>query len=100
MWNGPRGGFEGAPKNKGKEEKQEDNGQIHATFINSKKDPVFAEAKLYFQDTFWGDFSHGDPPMSVNTFAGHEWNIKRSSDGALLKQIVIKADKKTQRYVV
>lgn len=38
--------------------------------------------------------------MSVNTFAGHEWNIKRSSDGALLKQIVIKADKKTQRYVV
>jgi hypothetical protein len=100
VWNGPRGGFEGAPKNQGKEEKEEDNGQIHATFINSKKDPVFAEAKLYFQDTFWGDFSHGDPPMSVNTFAGHEWNIKRNSDGALLKQIVIKADKKTQRYVV
>ena len=101
VWNGPRGGFPGSPKNKGKEEKVEDGpGQIQATFKNTGKDPAFAKAKIYFQDTEWGSFSHGDLPHNVNTFEGHEWNIKRIPDGKLLKQIIIPSGKKKLYYEV
>jgi len=99
VWNGPRGGFSGSPKNPGKEEKEDDHGQLHASFVNSGKDPLFKEAQLYFQETYWGELSHGDAPLGVNTFAGHEWNIRSKSDDKLLKQIVID-DQKLQRYVV
>jgi 2OG-Fe(II) oxygenase superfamily. len=102
VWNGPRGGFPGAPMNPGKERKEDDNNyeQIHVTFVNTGKDPLFKEAKLYFQDSFWGDFSHGDPPLSVNTYVGHQWNIGRISDNTLLKQIVIPSDKKSYKFEV
>ena len=33
-------------------------------------------AKLYFQDTFWGNLGFGDPPLNVNTYEGHQWNVK------------------------
>lgn len=103
VWNGPRGGFPGAPTNPGKEEKAKDNNtyeQIHVTFVNTGKDPIFKEAKLYFQDSFWGDFSRGDPPLSVNTYEGHQWNIRRISDNELLKQIVIPSGKNSYRFEV
>lgn len=100
VWNGPRGGFPGSPKNKGMEEEVDENtGKIHATFLNSGKDPKFSNAKLYYEDQYWGDFGHGDAPLSVNTFEGHKWNIK-GSDGKILKTIVIKNDRTKQRHVV
>jgi len=103
VWNGPRGGFIGSPKNKGREEKPDATqgyAQIKAVFRNTGKDPKFAQAKLYFQETYWGEFSHEDPPLNVNTFEGHEWNIKRISDGKLLKQIIIPGDRKKLHYEV
>lgn len=51
-------------------------------------------------ETFWGDFSHGDPPLSINTYDGHEWNIRRISDNKLLKRVVIKGGEKNQKFVV
>jgi len=90
-----------SPKNPGKEEKEDPNvGKIHATFVNSGKDPVFKDATIFFQDTKWADFSHGDPAVAVNTFEGHQWNIKRNSDGELLKQITIKKGKAKQTHEV
>jgi hypothetical protein len=100
VWNGPRGGFIGSPKNKGKEEVVDDQGQIHSSFINTGKDPLFKEAQLYFQETYWGEMSHGDPPLNVNTFAGHEWNIRRKSDDTFLKKIVITQEPREQRHEV
>ena len=101
MWNGPRGGFPGSPKNKGKEKVgAEVPGQIKAQFINTGKDPVFAKAQLYFEDTFWGEFSHGDPMLNINTFAGHKWNIKRIPDGKVLKTIVVQGGESTVRYLI
>ena len=34
------------------------------------------KAELYFQDQRWGSLGHGDTPLSVNTYRGHEWNVK------------------------
>ena len=100
VWNGPRGGFPGAPKNPGKEESHRDDGKINVVFTNSGEDPEFKEAKLYFQETYWGEFSHGDPPLPVNTFDGHEWNVRRISDNKLLRRIIIKGGKKKQNIFV
>jgi hypothetical protein len=75
-------------------------GQIKAQFINTGKDPVFAKAQLYFEETLWGEFSHGDPMLNINTFAGHKWNIKRIPDGKLLKTIVVQGGQKNVRYLV
>jgi len=101
VWNGPRGGFPGAPNNPGKERiSNNDHGKVEVIFQNTGEDPQFEEAKLYFQDTYWGEFSHGDPPLSVNTFDGHEWNVRRISDHKLLKRIVIKGNKRKQKIIV
>ena len=85
VWNGPRGGYPGAPVNQGAVDRnREKNGgsrapsapeQLYAIFTNTGKDPAFANAELFFQDTFWGKFGHGDPPLSVNTYEGHQWNV-------------------------
>ncbi len=83
VWNGPRFGYPGAPVNhevveakKGPDAKETSGPkQLLATFTNSGEDPFFSHADLYFQDTFWGKFGHGDPPLSVNTYEGHEWNV-------------------------
>ncbi|EJK65613.1 hypothetical protein THAOC_13503 [Thalassiosira oceanica] len=79
VWNAPRGGFPGSPKNQHVVEKNrsqgkvaENVGQKKASFINSKKDPAMKRAKLLFQDTFWGQLGWGDPPLNVNTFHGHQ----------------------------
>jgi hypothetical protein len=61
IWNGPRGGFPGAPMNpnfKGTEE-EANPGQLKGHFENTGKNPQFRNAKLYFQETVWGDFGPG-----------------------------------------
>lgn len=100
VWNGPRGGFPGSPINKnfkGTVEEQ-NQGQINGIFKNSGKDPVYRNAKMYFQETFWDNFNAG-ADVRVNTYEGHEWNIK-DKDGTLLKTWVVKKGPKTQKFGV
>mmetsp|Transcript_37871 Transcript_37871/g.55790 ORF Transcript_37871/g.55790 Transcript_37871/m.55790 type:complete len:631 (+) Transcript_37871:71-1963(+) len=103
VWNGPRGGYEGSPVNqdvvdrKRKNNKKADtnaHAQLHATFVNNKKDPRYAKAELYFQETFWGKFGHGDPILAVNTFEGHQWNVM--VDGEVVKQFIINKEPRQQ----
>lgn len=55
---------------------------------------------MYYIDTFWAPFSHGSPHVSVNTFDGHEWNVKRRSDKKLLKTWTIGEGKRKYKYKV
>jgi len=95
VWNAPRGGYPGSPvnedvvkKNRAKGAKEEDYpGKKHAMFTNRGDDSRFKNAKLHFQDTFWGDLGFGDPPLAVNTYEGHVWNVM--VDGKTLQSFVI-----------
>ena len=98
VWNAPRSGYEGAPKNAEVVKRNRNNGkavntgpqQLHATFSNTGSNPSYKSADLYFQDTFWGHLGFNDPPLSVNTYEGHQWNIY--VDGKPVKQWVINKD--------
>ncbi len=72
--------------------------KLNGVFVNSGKDPKYANAKLYFQETVWSDFGHGKS-FQVNTYEGHEWNVK-DSDGTFLKQWIVKKGPKTQKFTV
>lgn len=105
VWNAPRGGYPGSPKNehvvkqnlaKGKKEDEHPN-KKQATFSNQGTDNRFKNAELYFQDTFWGKLGFGDPPLSVNTYEGHQWNVM--VDGKKLMQFIINGEKQ-QEYSV
>ena len=47
---------------------------IVATFLNSGGN--FDQAELYYGDTFWSKLGKNDPPVSVNTYEKHNWNVK------------------------
>lgn len=100
VWNGPRGGFPGSPKNKKFQGTREEALPIELSgiFTNTGKDPKYNKAKLYFQETEWGDFSPGKT-HSVNTYEGHEWNVI-DSDGTLLKRWLVKKGPRRQRFEV
>ena len=54
-------------------------------------------AELFFQDTFWGKFGYDAEPLNVNTYEGHQWNVK--VDGDTVETFVI--DKRPiQRYTI
>lgn len=100
VWNGIRGGYPGSPKNFESDEPEIHPGQLHATFVNTGNDPKFRKAKLFFQDTFWDEFGPGKR-LGVNTFEGHEWNVRDGSlEGTLLKRWVIESDEKEQVHKV
>mmetsp|Transcript_7565 Transcript_7565/g.17164 ORF Transcript_7565/g.17164 Transcript_7565/m.17164 type:complete len:683 (-) Transcript_7565:217-2265(-) len=104
VWNAPRGGFPGSPKNqevvnrnKAAGNSPENNLQKKASFTNTKSDEGMKNAKLYFQDTLWGVLGFGDPILNVNTYEGHQWNVK--VDEKTVKTFVI--DKRpTQPYTI
>lgn len=97
IWNGPRQGFPGSPVNKlFKGTAEEANpGQLTGVFKNSGVNPRFSQAKLYFQETEWGDFSPGQS-HTVNTYHGHEWNVKDPNGNALHQWIVAKSPKRQE----
>lgn len=84
IWNAPRADFPGAPVNdwvkkkqqKGGHKRKVNNNELQAVFQNSGRDSRFDNAQLFFQDTFWAEFGKGSPPSRVNTYNGHEWNVK------------------------
>jgi len=91
VWNTPRQGFSGSPI---KEKFKNENGEsvasptpqfkkIRAVFKNSGKDASMNNAKLHYEDQFWGDLGPTDPGVSVNTYEGHVWNV--FVDGKIVK---------------
>lgn len=100
VWNGPRGGFQGSPKNKRFEGTQAEatDGQLKGFFRNTGNDPKFKNAKLFFQETEWGDFSSGKS-HDVNTYHGHEWNV-RDSNGNILKKWTVAQKPAKQDFIV
>ena len=82
--NTPRAGYPGSPikekfrkkKNDPTETPSQEFTQIKAKFENMGSDPTMEKAELYFQDQRWGSLGHGDTPLSVNTYHGHQWNVK------------------------
>lgn len=105
MWNAPRSGFPGSPVNQDVVDRNRASGrpsanevkQLQATFANTNTDESMKNAVLFFQDTFWGKLGFGDPVLSVNTYKGHEWNVK--VDEKTVKKIVID-DRPKQSYTI
>lgn len=83
---------------KGSKEKVKNPGELKGTFFNTGKDPRFKNAKLYFQDMQWGEFSFGQT-HHVNTYHGHEWNV-RDPDGNILKKWTVAAAPDKQEFRV
>lgn len=98
VWNAPRSGYPGAPVNEkvAKKNDAKPPGELQATFSNSGKDPFFKNADLYFQETYWSPLGADDPPSSVNTFEGHQWNVY--VDGKPVKQWVISKSPQHQEF--
>jgi len=69
---GIRPEYKGAPRKFEEEEpKPSSTAQIHATFRNTKKDPRFEDAELYYDESgFFGKIGWNDGPIAVNTFSG------------------------------
>jgi hypothetical protein len=93
VWNTPRAGFAGNPKNPNfKGAPQQDDGKKLATFRNLGTNDEYKDAELYFEDQFWDklDTSRGD--VRVNTYEGHVWNVR--VDGKTVKTWVIEGKEK------
>jgi hypothetical protein len=98
----PRQGFAGAPlTEKGKKEASPTNSpemkfkEIVATFHNTKTNPDYENAELYFEGTLWGKLGHGDPDLNVNTYDGHRWNLY--VDGKVVKSWTISEKGETEQ---
>jgi hypothetical protein len=84
VWNTPRTGYRGSPikekfrkdKKKATIDSEHEFKLINASFKNTGKDDGMKNAKLYYENDFWRNLGHDDPPMSVNTYEGHIWNVK------------------------
>ena len=75
----------------------ETNAQKKASFTNTKENESMRNAELFFQDTFWGKLGYDAEPLNVNTYEGHQWNVK--VDGDTVETFVI--DKRPiQRYTI
>ena len=65
---------------------QDHPGQIFALF-QSTVDGV----SLYYEDTFWQELGP-NLDSQVNTYVGHVWNLRKTSNNKLLRQWVIKGN--------
>lgn len=85
-WSAPRASFTGAPKVPVESDPKETADHKLAVFLYTGKDASFEGAELY-----WGEDSRfgvlGNKPISVNTFEGHKWTIKKG--GVSLKTVFI-----------
>lgn len=104
-WSAIRPEFQGAPSKRDKtpeeiEEAASATRQVLATFRNSGKDPRFdASTQVYYEDsTFFGNLGPNDPPVSVNTFKTHRWNIKVS--GETLKTFAISGANAKEEFIL
>ena len=104
-WSAPRSGFPGSPKNMHVVERNraaikstpKNDLQKSAKFINTKTDEKMRHAKLFFQETFWGNYGFDGPPLGVNTFEGHQWHVQ--VDGKVVKSFVV-GKEKNQEFTI
>lgn len=105
VWNTPRTGYSGAPiKEKFRKEKSGEEAsspslgftKINAKFENSGKNDEMSQASLYYEEQFWGNLGAGDPPIAVNTYQGHTWNIKV---GEKVKKTIVISEKDGEAQV-
>lgn len=80
VWNGPRYGPHAPTFDTGQDENEGLDHAVTATFRNSGKNPAFKSAKLFYENTYWGDLEPGGSGHGVNTFHGHRWNVKVGED--------------------
>lgn len=72
-WSGIRPEYDGAPRKF--EEKRP--AEVQAVFRNSGEDHELQNAELFYNgEVFFGKLGHGDNPIFVNSFEGHQWHIK------------------------
>mmetsp|Transcript_22553 Transcript_22553/g.63889 ORF Transcript_22553/g.63889 Transcript_22553/m.63889 type:complete len:622 (+) Transcript_22553:230-2095(+) len=98
VWNAPRGDFPGQPlreddqaKELLKKQRTQSPESVAVTFRNTRKDPRFKQADLYYDEAqHWGKLGFNDPPLRANSFEGHRWNVR--VDGKILKRFVIGSD--------
>jgi hypothetical protein len=106
VWNTPRLGYDGNPRKanfKDKSRKASDASaagdavwkKISATFVNEGADPQFEKAELFFENTFWQKMGPSDPPVLVDTFKGHVWNVR--VDGKVIHSWTITTDEEEQQ---
>lgn len=56
-------------------------------------------AELFFEDKFWGKLGFDDPDLMVNTYRGHEWNVK--VDGNVVKSWTVRdEDGEEQNFTI
>lgn len=84
-------------RNLASKKQTQDSLQKKVSFSNAGSDERFRNAELFFQETFWGKLGFGDPDLNVNTFEGHEWNVKVGDE--VLRKIVIN-ENAAQRYTI
>jgi len=98
VWNGPRSGYQGSPVNQWVKDEEEANRkkgmnpptphvELQGQFFNKGN----SLAEMYFENTFWAKFGPEDPPVYVNTYEGHTWNVK--VEGKVVKTWVIDSRK-------
>jgi 2OG-Fe(II) oxygenase superfamily len=79
-WSGIRPEFDGAPLKRTFREdeiKAKSSKQLKAVFRNKNKSPEFNDAQLFYdEEGYFGDIGPNSPPISVNTYQGHVWNVK------------------------
>lgn len=104
-WSGIRPEFEGAPTKRAKTPEEIEDAasatrQVLATFRNSGKDPRFdGSTQVFYDDNgFFGNLGPNDPPVSVNTFKTHRWNVK--ANGETLKTFVISGANAKEEFIV
>ena len=109
VWSTPRQGYPGNPKNpnfkhtaksrKASEATNADDAEwkkVSATFGNKEADPKFDNAELYFENTFWSKMGPSDPPIAVDTFKSHVWNVR--VDGKVVHTWTITSDEEEKQY--
>jgi hypothetical protein len=104
VWNTPRQGYPGSPRNPNMKKKQGDTVEaggvtgVTATFRNSGKNPDLKNAELFFEDTFWARLGSDGPPVSVNTYRGHLWKLM--VDGTEIQRWTIETDVGKKTFLV
>jgi hypothetical protein len=92
VWNGPRQGYMRKNPETGQLESPP---QVSISASFESKDVTGAQ--LFWENSYWDELAPGRT-IKVNTFAGHQWNVKL--DGEVVVSWAIGEDKAKQRFVL
>jgi len=66
------------------QQQQQQPSKVLVTFANTRQDPAFATAELYYESTRFGPLGQGNPPIAVESYPGHRWFLV--ANGVYAKQ--------------